>query len=230
MPKREDYDLLWSRYQKEGVPNRISIERFCFSNGFSYRGFEKWYKQMRCSSFAPIQVTSVPLDVAVGKESPLLLMSLFCRMKSSPLNASALNLRMVLRSENVVLTCRRLLSCCVNLPCDMFALTGNYTYYINQGSTDMRCGIDKLSYIVRTKMGKDPCSGDVFIFMSKSRKVVKILRAEGNAFVLYEKRLTGERYLRPVYNEETGCYQMSWNSFVLLMQGVVRKELLMSAI
>ncbi|MCE5226055.1 MAG: IS66 family insertion sequence element accessory protein TnpB [Porphyromonadaceae bacterium] len=110
----------------------------------------------------------------------------------------------------------------------MFSLTGNYNYYINQGSTDMRGGIDKLSYIVRTKMRKDPCSGDVFIFLSKSRKVVKILRAEGNAFVLYEKRLTKERYLRPVYNEETGCCQMSWNSFVLLMQGVVRKELLMS--
>ena len=112
----------------------------------------------------------------------------------------------------------------------MFGLTGNYNYCINQGSTDMRCGIDKLSYIVRTKMHKDPCSGDIFVFMSKSRKVVKILRAEGNAFVLYEKRLTNERYLRPVYNEEMGCYQMSWNSFVLLMQGVVRKELLMSAI
>ena len=32
----------------------------------------------------------------------------------------------------------------------------------------MRCGIDKLSYIVQTKICKDPCSGDVFIFMSKS--------------------------------------------------------------
>nr|WP_320059176.1 hypothetical protein [uncultured Bacteroides sp.] len=69
MPKREDYDLLWSRYQKEGVPNKISIERFCVSNGFSYREFEKWYKQIRCNSFAPIQVRSVPVDVSVGKES-----------------------------------------------------------------------------------------------------------------------------------------------------------------
>ena len=54
----------------------------------------------------------------------------------------------------------------------MFGLTGNYNYYINQGSTDMRCGIDKLSYIVRTKMHKDSCSCDIFVFMSISRKVV----------------------------------------------------------
>lgn len=69
MAKREYYDLLWSRYQKEGMPNKISIERFCVSNRFSYREFEKWYKQIRCNSFALIQVTGASLDVAVGKKS-----------------------------------------------------------------------------------------------------------------------------------------------------------------
>ena len=69
MPKREDYELLWDRYQKEGVPNKISIERFCVSNGFTYREFEKWYKQIRCHSFGPIQVTNVPLDTPVQASS-----------------------------------------------------------------------------------------------------------------------------------------------------------------
>ena len=49
------------------MPNKISIERFCTSNVFVYRGFEKWYKQIRCNSFAPIQVMGALLDVAVGK-------------------------------------------------------------------------------------------------------------------------------------------------------------------
>ncbi|WP_321424547.1 hypothetical protein [uncultured Bacteroides sp.] len=35
MPKREDYELLWDRYQKEGVPNKISIERFCVSKALA---------------------------------------------------------------------------------------------------------------------------------------------------------------------------------------------------
>ena len=34
MPKREDYELLWDRYQKDGVPNKMSIEKFCVNNGF----------------------------------------------------------------------------------------------------------------------------------------------------------------------------------------------------
>ncbi|MCE5226056.1 MAG: hypothetical protein LLG05_09405 [Porphyromonadaceae bacterium] len=69
MPKRKDYELLWDRYQKEGVPNKISIERFCVSNGFAYREFEKWYKQIRCNSFVPIQVTDVPWNSLIQKES-----------------------------------------------------------------------------------------------------------------------------------------------------------------
>jgi len=69
MPKREDYELLWDRYQKEGVPNKISIERFCVSNGFAYREFEKWYKQIRCNSFVPIQVTGAPMDLLIDKVS-----------------------------------------------------------------------------------------------------------------------------------------------------------------
>nr|WP_321376015.1 hypothetical protein [uncultured Bacteroides sp.] len=69
MPKREDYELLWERYQKEGVPNKISIERFCVSNGFTYREFEKWYKQIRCNSFVPLHVTGVPLDSPIQNES-----------------------------------------------------------------------------------------------------------------------------------------------------------------
>jgi len=28
MPKTEDYKLLWDRYQTEGVPNKVPIERF----------------------------------------------------------------------------------------------------------------------------------------------------------------------------------------------------------
>jgi len=68
MPKRKDYELLWGRYQKEGVPNKISIVRFCVSNGFAYREFEKWDKQIRCNSFVPIQVTGVPLNSPIQKE------------------------------------------------------------------------------------------------------------------------------------------------------------------
>ena len=44
----------------------------------------------------------------------------------------------------------------------MFGLTGTLNYYLCDGFTDMRCGIDGLSKLVRTKMRQDPTNGDVF--------------------------------------------------------------------
>ena len=43
----------------------------------------------------------------------------------------------------------------------MFGLTGTLNYYLCDGFTDMRCGIDGLSKLVRTKMRQDPTNGDV---------------------------------------------------------------------
>lgn len=57
----------------------------------------------------------------------------------------------------------------------MFGLTGTLNYYLCDGFIDMRCGIDGLSKLVRTKMRQDPMNGNVYIFISKgscTRKVI----------------------------------------------------------
>lgn len=111
----------------------------------------------------------------------------------------------------------------------MFGLTGTLNYYLCDGFTDMRCSIDGLSKLVRTKMRQDPTNGDVFIFISKSRRLIKLLRYESDAYILYEKRLDRHRFMRPVYDEQKRCYRMNWERFVLLLQGIVRKELLIAS-
>ena len=42
MPKMTDYVALWKKYQREGVPQKIPIERFCVMNGYTYKQFEQW--------------------------------------------------------------------------------------------------------------------------------------------------------------------------------------------
>jgi len=37
MPKMTDYVALWEKYQREGVPQKIPIERFCVMNGYTYK-------------------------------------------------------------------------------------------------------------------------------------------------------------------------------------------------
>ena len=60
----------------------------------------------------------------------------------------------------------------------------------------MRNGFDGLAGIVRNYLGKDPVSGDVFIFLNKTRTHIKLLYWDGDGFALFYKRLERGRYER----------------------------------
>ena len=67
MPKMTDYVALWEKYQREGVPQKIPIERFCVMNGYTYKQFEQWYKTDRNVSFTPLELS----DSTVSSEAPV---------------------------------------------------------------------------------------------------------------------------------------------------------------
>ncbi len=51
-----DFKNLWERFQKEGVPSKISIARFCQMNGVVYSHFEKWYKRTYTDGVIPVEL------------------------------------------------------------------------------------------------------------------------------------------------------------------------------
>ena len=53
---------------------------------------------------------------------------------------------------------------------------------------DMRKGFDGLFGLVKTHLGRDPLSGDLFVFVSKNRKRAKVLLWDGTGLCLYAKR------------------------------------------
>lgn len=57
------------------------------------------------------------------------------------------------------------------------------------GPVDMRKGFDGLFGLVKTHLGRDPLSGDLFVFMSRNRKRAKVLLWDGTGLCLYAKRL-----------------------------------------
>jgi len=67
MPKMTDYVALWEKYQREGVPQKIPIERFCVMNGYTYKQFEQWYKKDRNVTFTPLELS----DPTVSSEAPV---------------------------------------------------------------------------------------------------------------------------------------------------------------
>ena len=76
----------------------------------------------------------------------------------------------------------------------MLGLSANLRYFLCCQSTDMRNGFDGLAGIVRNYLKKDPISGDVFIFLNKTRTHIKLLYWDGDGFALFYKRLERGRY------------------------------------
>mgnify|MGYP000446638724 CR=1 FL=1 len=64
--------------------------------------------------------------------------------------------------------------------------------------TDMRKGFDGLSGLVRDHCALDPCTGDVFVFISRARIHIKLLYWDGDGFVMYYKRLEQGRFDFPL--------------------------------
>lgn len=108
----------------------------------------------------------------------------------------------------------------------MLGLTQHMRFYLCEGPVDMRKGIFTLCELVRQIMGKEPSTGDVFIFLGKDRRNIKILLHDTGGYVLYWKKLDRDRFLLPVFCKENHRYEISWEKLVVLLQGTVRKELL----
>jgi len=76
----------------------------------------------------------------------------------------------------------------------MFGFSNKLRYFFCCRPTDMRNGFDGLAGIVRNNLGKDPVSGDIFIFLNKPRTHIKLLYWDGDGFALFYKRLEKGRY------------------------------------
>lgn len=71
----------------------------------------------------------------------------------------------------------------------MFSLNDSMCYMLYNQPTDMRKSYHTLSGMVSNCMGCDPCNGNVYIFMNKSRNRIKLLHWEPGGMVIYSKLL-----------------------------------------
>lgn len=84
----------------------------------------------------------------------------------------------------------------------------------------MRKGFDSLCGEVRQSLGRDPLSGEVFIFYNSSRTRLKLLHWERGGFVIYHKRFEQWILSLPKFDTETGGYMVSWRELMLMVEGV----------
>lgn len=105
----------------------------------------------------------------------------------------------------------------------MFSLNENNRIVMAQHPSDMRIGINGMCGQVR-KVGLDPTNGDVYIFVGKSRRIMKLLHWERGGYVMYYKRLEQGRFHPRIFlHEGFGFRSMRWDELVLLMEGISPK-------
>lgn len=82
----------------------------------------------------------------------------------------------------------------------------------------MRKGFDGLGGLVRDAMGRDPLSGEVYVFLNRSRTLIKLLHWEAGGLVLYYKRLEKGTFQPPGNLNTDG--KIAWPQLVLMVEGI----------
>lgn len=86
-------------------------------------------------------------------------------------------------------------------------------------SVDMRKGFDGLFGLVKTHLGRDPLSGDLFVFMSRNRKRAKVLLWDGTGLCLYAKRLERGQFANLWSDSERSEIELSVAELQLFLEG-----------
>jgi len=93
-----------------------------------------------------------------------------------------------------------------------------YLYYT--GMADMRKSFHGLAAIVTYQMKCDVLNGDIYIFISKRRNAIKLLRFEGDGFALFYKRLEKGTFEKPSTDSKSGVMMISDNELIFILKGV----------
>lgn len=77
----------------------------------------------------------------------------------------------------------------------MLWLQKKLNVYVFNKAIDMRYSFERLSYLVRQDLGHDIDCGDVYLFLGKNRKRLKVLVYDGSGLVLLTKRLEKKSFM-----------------------------------
>lgn len=111
----------------------------------------------------------------------------------------------------------------------MLGITGMQRIWFITGQHDMRMGRRRLLESVRD-LFPNPYDGDLFAFMSKDRRLMKMVKYESHMFLLYEMEYErGYKFMEPVYKDgEVSHFQPDFKYLVALLKCPVISKLKVS--
>ena len=101
----------------------------------------------------------------------------------------------------------------------MIGSTRQVAVFAFGGPIDMRKGFDGLAAVVTQDLGRDPLSGDVFLFVNRTRKRAKVLLWDGTGLCIYAKRLEQGRFAC-LWRETAGdTVRLTMSELALFLEG-----------
>ena len=83
--------------------------------------------------------------------------------------------------------------------------------------TDMRCKHSRVLSIIRERLHREPNDGDVFIVMSRNRRIVRMFSFDNRSYSLFEKKfVAGYQFMKVERNGADTFYRIDWKDVVLI--------------
>ena len=93
----------------------------------------------------------------------------------------------------------------------MLSINGLHNFYYLPELHDMRCKAQRICEIIR--------GGDVYMFMSKDQRKVRMIHYERNAYYLHEKSfIKGYKFMKIERKDDVTIYKIDWKDLVTILE------------
>lgn len=101
----------------------------------------------------------------------------------------------------------------------MIGSTRQIVVYAYREPVDMRKAFDALTALVVRGLRRDVMSGEVFLFVNRTRKRAKVLYWDGTGLCLFAKRLVKGHFAAPWTRKGEGAVMLTTSELALLLEG-----------
>lgn len=84
---------------------------------------------------------------------------------------------------------------------------------------DLRKGFDGLAALVTRELARDPLSGDLYLFVNRTRQRAKVLLWDGTGLCIYAKRLEQGRFAALWREGERPALRLTTSELTLFLEG-----------
>lgn len=101
----------------------------------------------------------------------------------------------------------------------MIGSTRNVRVFAWPRPADLRKGFDGLFGLVENGLGRDPLSGDCFLFVNRNRTSAKVLLFDGTGLCIYQKRLESGRFACLWERQGESGVELTQSELALFLEG-----------